>query len=110
MKKQLGIITLCLAVGLPLFSQKKEEERLANSTKVLKETLDKGLSPAVLSQAVCVAIFPSVKKVAIGIGGSYGRGVAVCRKDEEISGSWTAPSMFSLDQGSLGVQLGSTST
>jgi lipid-binding SYLF domain-containing protein len=110
MKKQLGIVTLCLAVALPLFSQKKEEERLANATNVLKETLDKGLSPAVLSQAVCVAVFPSVKKVAIGIGGSYGRGVAVCRKGEELSGSWTAPVMYSLDQGSLGIQLGSTST
>ncbi len=110
MKKQLGMITLCLAVALPLFSQKKEEERLANATNALKETLNKGLSPAVLSQAVCVAVVPSVKKVAIGIGGSYGRGVAVCRKGEELSGSWTAPVMYSLDQGSLGIQLGSTST
>jgi lipid-binding SYLF domain-containing protein len=55
-------------------------------------------------------IFPSVKKVAIGIGGSYGRGVLVCRNGAKMDGSWGAPAMYKLDQGSIGVQLGSTAT
>jgi lipid-binding SYLF domain-containing protein len=49
-------------------------------------------------------------QVAIGIGGSYGRGELVCRKGSDMSGSWGAPAMYALDQGSLGVQLGSTAT
>jgi lipid-binding SYLF domain-containing protein len=57
---------------------------------------------------MCVLVFPSVKKVAIGIGGSYGRGVLVCRKGTKMDGSWGAPVMYALDQGSLGIQLGST--
>ena len=71
---------------------------------------DNGLPKSILDHADCVVVFPSVKKVAIGIGGSYGRGVMVCRKGEKMSGSWGAPAMYKLDQGSIGVQLGSTAT
>lgn len=110
MINKLCIVILCAALGAPAYSQKKEAERIANSTEVLKETLNKDLSPAVLSQSLCVAVFPSVKKVAIGIGSSYGRGVLVCRKDETLSGAWGAPVMFELDQGSVGLQLGTTAT
>jgi lipid-binding SYLF domain-containing protein len=112
MKIKLAILGLCLAIAFPLLAQKKEDERLENSAAVMKELLqgDKGLPASVLNQAKCVLVFPSVKKVAVGIGGSYGRGVLVCRKDEKMSGAWGTPVMYSLDQGSLGIQLGSTAT
>jgi lipid-binding SYLF domain-containing protein len=112
MKIRLAILVLCLAIALPLLAQKKEDERLEKSAAVMKELLqgDKGLPTSILNQAKCVLIFPSVKKVAVGIGGSYGRGVLVCRKDEKMSGAWGTPVMYSLDQGSLGIQLGSTAT
>jgi lipid-binding SYLF domain-containing protein len=48
--------------------------------------------------------------VAIGIGGSYGRGALVCRTGTDKNGKWGAPAMYKLDQGSIGVQLGSTAT
>jgi lipid-binding SYLF domain-containing protein len=110
MKNKIAALALVLAVASPLFAQKKEEERLANAASVMQGLLngEKGLPKSVLDQAICVLIFPSVKKVAIGIGGSYGRGALVCRK--EMKGSWGAPAMYSLDQGSIGVQLGSTAT
>ncbi len=112
MKTKLTILGLCLAIAIPLLAQKKEDERLANSATVMQEILqgDKGLPTSVLNQAMCVLVFPSVKKVAIGIGGSYGRGVLVCRKGPDMKGEWGAPGMYSLDQGSVGVQLGSTAT
>jgi lipid-binding SYLF domain-containing protein len=112
MRNKVAMLGLCLAVALPLLAQKKEDERLANSAAVMKEILqgDKGLPSNVLDQAMCVLVFPSVKKVAIGIGGSYGRGVLVCRKGTKMDGSWGAPVMYALDQGSLGIQLGSTAT
>jgi lipid-binding SYLF domain-containing protein len=112
MKIKLAILGLCLAVTLPLLAQKKEDERLANSATAMKEILqgDKGLPTNVLNQAMCVLVFPSVKKVAIGIGGSYGRGVLVCRKGSKMNEAWGAPVMYALDQGSLGIQLGSTAT
>jgi SH3 domain-containing YSC84-like protein 1 len=51
-----------------------------------------------------------VKKVAVGFGGSYGRGELVCRKGPQMNGAWGAPAMYRLDQGSVGLQLGSTAT
>src|SRR6202041_958016 len=111
MKKQLLTLALCLAVAVPVFAQGKEDNRLANSADVLKQIMgDKGLPTSVLDQADCVLIFPSVKKVAIGIGGSYGRGALVCRTGADKNGKWGAPAMYKLDQGSIGVQLGSTAT
>jgi len=112
MKKRMIVFALCLAVASPLFAQKKDEERIANSATVLQDLLagDKGLPTHVLDQADCVVIFPSVKKVAVGIGGSYGRGVLVCRTGPSMDGAWGAPAMYKLDQASIGIQLGSTAT
>jgi|SRR5215470_7408624 len=112
MMTKLATVGLCLAVAFPVLAQKKEDERLANSAAVMKEILqgDKGLPVSILDQAMCVLVFPSVKKVAVGIGGSYGRGALVCRKGAKMNDAWGAPVMYALDQGSLGVQLGSTAT
>jgi SH3 domain-containing YSC84-like protein 1 len=111
MKIKIAILGLCLATAFPLLAQKKEDERLANSAKVMKELQgDRGLPTNILNQAMCVLVFPSVKKVAVGIGGSYGRGVLVCRKGAKMNGTWGAPVMYGLDQESLGIQLGSTAT
>jgi len=101
-----------LAVAAPLFAQKKEEERLSNAATAMQAILgeNNGLPKNILDQADCVLIFPSVKKVAVGIGGSYGRGALVCRKGAKMNGEWGAPAMYKLDQGSIGVQLGSTAT
>ena len=110
MKKQLIVCALSLAVALPLFAQKKEDERISNSATALQAIIAGGLPANILNQAECVVVFPSVKKVAIGIGGSYGRGVLVCRSGAKMDGAWGAPAMYKLDQGSVGVQLGSTAT
>ena len=113
MYKKLTALAICLAMSAPIiFAQEKEDERLANSAKVMQEILSEtGLSKNILDQAVCVLIYPSVKKVALGItGSSYGRGALVCRKGAEMNGEWGAPAMYSLDQHSLGVELGGTAT
>src|SRR5580692_1496141 len=112
MTKKLVMFAFCLAVASPLVAQKKEEERLSNSATVMQEILgeNNGLPKSILTQAECVLIFPSVKKVAVGIGGSYGRGALLCRTGAKMNGGWGAPAMYKLDQGSIGVQLGSTAT
>jgi lipid-binding SYLF domain-containing protein len=113
MNKKLAAVALCLAISSPLIAQEKEDERLANSAKALQEILSgsNGLPKNILNQAVCVLIYPSVKKVALGvIGTGYGRGALVCRKGATMNGEWGAPAMYSLDQHSLGVQLGGTET
>jgi lipid-binding SYLF domain-containing protein len=110
MKTKFVVVLLALAFALPSFAQKKEDERLANAATAMQTILSNGLPKSILDQADCILIFPSVKKVAIGIGGSYGRGALLCRQGANMDGAWGAPAMYKLDQGSIGVQLGSTAT
>lgn len=112
MRRMIAALALSIAVAPGLAAQKKEAQRLDRAAKAFQEIVlaDKGLQRQILDQAYCVLIFPSVKKVAFGIGDSYGRGALVCRKGQEMKGQWGAPVMFAMDQGSLGVQLGGTST
>src|ERR1700754_3309171 len=112
MKKTALLALVSVAMTLPALAQNKIDDRLGNSAEVLKQILAKpdDIPIAYLNKAKCVLVFPSVKKVAIGIGGSYGRGVIVCRTGTNMTGPWSAPAMYKLDTGSLGVQLGSSST
>jgi lipid-binding SYLF domain-containing protein len=110
MKSNLIAVLLCLAAAVPAVAQ-KADKRLAESTAVLQTiTTKKEISNTAWSKAKCVLVYPSVKKVGIGIGVTYGRGVLVCRGGANMTGKWGAPIMYTLDVGSLGAQLGSTST
>lgn len=63
-----------------------------------------------LEKAECVIVIPSMTKIALGIGGSYGRGAMVCRTGKSFNGPWGAPAMYALEGGSFGLQLGAEST
>ena len=109
MKSNLIAVLLCLAAAVAAVAQ-KADKRLAESATVLETITTKSeISNTAWSKAKCVLVYPSVKKVGIGIGMSYGRGV-VCRTGANMDGKWGAPIMYTLDTGSLGAQLGSTST
>ena len=74
----------------------------------LWRTPDKGIPHDLLEKAVCVGIVPSEIKGAFVVGGTYGRGVLVCRQHGD--GPWGAPSMFTLGAGSFGFQIGGEAT
>lgn len=97
---------------LPACAQKKENERVANAGRVMSELLriPDNIPSDLLQKAECVIVVPSVLKFAIGVGGSYGRGLMVCRSGDDFNGSWGAPSMIALEGGSFGVQLGAQAT
>jgi SH3 domain-containing YSC84-like protein 1 len=107
----LGLVTLAV-IALPVFGQDKEEDRVANAGKVIKEIMDipDDIPQSVIDKADCVVVLPSVLKFAIGIGGSYGRGVMTCRGGRHFRGRWSAPSMMALEGGSFGLQLGGQAT
>ena len=90
----------------------QETERLRNAATVLEEIfgMPDGIPKDLLDKAECVIVFPSVKKVAVGIGGSYGRGTIACRGGENFDGPWGPPAMFALEGGSIGLQLGGQAT
>ena len=104
---------ICFLVALPVFAQQKEDSRLKESYTVLKEILgmlDKGIPRDLLNKSYCVVVYPSVKKAAFVVGGSYGRGIMTCRTGESYRGPWSAPAMFALEGGSFGLQIGGEAT
>ncbi len=90
----------------------KEADRIHNAAQVLKEILDMpdNIPQDLLDKARCVVIIPSVVKAAFIVGGSYGRGVMVCRTGKDFTGPWGAPVMMALEAGSVGFQIGGQAT
>ena len=93
-------------------SQNKEQARVANSGTVMREVLQlgSGIPASLLQKAECVIVVPSTLKFAVGVGGSYGRGVMTCRGAPNFEGPWGAPSMIALGGGSFGFQWGGQAT
>ena len=106
-------LAICFATGsVALGAANKEQERLENCGVVMQEVLDvpDNIPQELLEKAECVIVIPSMTKVALGAGGSYGRGAMVCRSGKTFNGPWGAPAMYSLEGGSFGLQLGAEST
>jgi SH3 domain-containing YSC84-like protein 1 len=106
-------LALCfVGASAALTAENKEQGRLENCGVVMQEILDipDNIPQDLLEKAECVIVIPSMTKVAVAIGGSYGRGAMVCRTGREFDGPWGAPAMYSLDGGSFGLQLGGEST
>jgi SH3 domain-containing YSC84-like protein 1 len=91
---------------------KDEAKRLENAGTVIDEILNvpDNIPQDLLDKARCVVVLPSVLKAAFIVGGSYGRGVMVCRTGEHFRGPWGAPAMYALEGGSIGLQIGGQAT
>ncbi|GAB4239890.1 MAG: hypothetical protein Kow00109_14860 [Acidobacteriota bacterium] len=113
-RRYAGCILVPLAfLAATLFAGKQDEtKRLEDCARVLREVLDipEGIPQDLLDRAECVIVIPSMKKFALGIGGSYGKGALVCRKGKDFTGPWSAPAMMRLEGGSIGLQLGGSAT
>jgi len=113
MKRVLFLLIAAALIALPLEAKEtKEDDRLENSGRVLKEILNipDDIPQDLLDKAECVIVFPSVLKAAFIVGGSYGRGVMTCRTGDHYTGPWSPPSMMALEGGSFGLQIGGEAT
>lgn len=114
MKKLIAclVIVLMSTVGALAADNEHEQDRVKDAGEVLKEILNipDDIPQDLLDKAECVVVLPSVKKGAFGIGGSYGRGVMVCRSGEHYKGRWGAPALYALEGVSIGFQLGGQAT
>jgi lipid-binding SYLF domain-containing protein len=114
MKRYLiGAVCLTLAAGAVYAAKlNKEQKRLQECGVVMQEVLNipDNIPTELLEKAECVIVIPSVRKLAFGVGASYGRGAMVCRKGAKFNGAWGAPAMYALEGGSLGFQIGGEAT
>jgi len=114
MKKYLVAATCLTLVAGAVFAKKlnNEQKRLEECGLVMQEVLNvpDNIPQELLEKAECVIVIPSVKKLAFGVGASYGRGAMVCRRGETFRGPWGAPAMYALEGGSVGFQIGGEAT
>src|SRR5271165_988153 len=93
------LTSLLLVLTLPAWGadKNKDEETLRNANTVLQAMLaSKDVPASVVAKADCVMVLPSVKKFAVGIGGTGGRGPMSCREGKDFSGKWSPPAMYSI--------------
>jgi SH3 domain-containing YSC84-like protein 1 len=111
----LAVIVIMQPTGLVVAraaNKDTDEGRLKDRGAVLKEILNipDNVPQELLDRADCVVVYPSVLKAAFVIGSSYGRGAMTCRKGQNFTGSWGAPTMMALEGGSFGFQIGGQAT
>jgi lipid-binding SYLF domain-containing protein len=104
-------ITLAItAIVSPLRAQGSpadEIKRLGDAATVLDEIMaaaDKAVPRAVLEKAEGIAVFPSLLKGGIGIGGQRGHGILSVR--DKKTGGWSNPAFLTVTGGSVGAQFG----
>ncbi len=118
MKKLFSLFCSFVLIALPLvtyarpFPPDGDNDRLENCADVMQEILDvpDDIPQNLLDKAECVAVFPSVLKGAVFVGGTYGRGAMLCRTGSHFDGPWGVPAMMRIEGGSFGAQLGGQAT
>src|SRR5260221_2676996 len=111
--KCLLVLGICsMFIGMSWAADKDDSDvakRIDASANVLNEimaTPDKAIPDKVMRDAKCIAVIPSMVKIAVGFGGNHGKGVATCRTES----GWSAPAPVTITGGSFGLQLGGQAT
>jgi lipid-binding SYLF domain-containing protein len=103
------VTTLALT---PLLAKNNEPvQRLDESAAVFSEIMaapDKGIPQELLENAHCIVIVPNLKTAAFVFGGKYGKGYLSCRNKR--GPGWSAPATVRIEGGSVGFQIGGSST
>jgi len=103
-----GIVLVLASISWAADDTKDQSDvnkRIDKSAEVLNEimgTPDKAIPDKVMSDAKCIAVVPSMIKIAVGFGGNHGKGIATCR----TANGWSAPAPIDITGGSWGLQLG----
>jgi lipid-binding SYLF domain-containing protein len=111
MTRRVVLAALMLSIGLTVSAQQPsaddEIKRVQNAATVLEEIMgaaDRAVPQAVLEKAEGIAVFPSLIKAGIGIGGQRGKGVLSVR--DKKNGGWSNPAFLTITGGSIGAQFG----
>ena len=112
MRKLAVVIAAVSLLSICAPAQQHEQDRLKHSGEVLMEILNvpENLPKYTLDRAECVIVIPSVKKLAFGVGASFGRGAMTCRSGANFTGPWGPPALYALEGGNIGFQIGGQAT
>ena len=121
--KRTLFFSACISVLLGMFPNAFAQQERERSTKKARDAASQSAKAArvfdqimgtregsiprdLLDRAEAVAVFPNVIKAGFIVGGRGGRGVISRR----VTGGWGAPAFFDLAGGSIGLQIGASST
>jgi SH3 domain-containing YSC84-like protein 1 len=112
LKRILVFTALCLVVALTASASDREDtvNRIHHADEVFNAIMDapdQGIPAGLLGRTKCIAIIPGTVKFAFIFGGNYGRGLVTCRTTGK---DWSAPLFIAIDGGSVGYQIGGSST
>ena len=101
-------VLLAVTAIVTIDAQKAEDEikRMTDAATVLDEIMgaaDKAVPRSVLERAQGIAVFPSLIKGGLGVGGQRGHGVLSVRNK---NGGWSNPAFLTITGGSVGAQFG----
>src|SRR3984885_82903 len=106
----LSVLMLCTTLTAVASSDREDDVKRAHKAaevfQAIMNTPDQGIPQDLLNSAKCIAIIPGEVKFAFVFGGNYGRGLALCR----TAHGWSAPMFVAVDGGSVGYQIGGSST
>lgn len=102
------IAVLTLAASHAVLAQTSDEaKRIAEAAIVLEEIMaagDKAVPRSIMDKAEGIAVFPSLIKGGLVVGGQRGRGVLSVR--DRKNGGWSSPAFLTITGGSIGAQFG----
>ena len=116
MKNALQVAVFVVLLAVFSIAQNQDNKEIANAAKTAQKATqaldeimairDKSIPSDLLKKAKAVAVFPNVIKGAFIVGGQGGKGLIVQR----VGNTWGAPALFKLGGGSVGLQIGGSST
>ena len=102
------IAVLTLAASHVVIAQASDEaKRIAEASIVLEEIMaagDKAVPRSIMENAEGIAVFPSLIKGGLVVGGQRGRGVLSVR--DRTTRGWSSPAFLTITGGSIGAQFG----
>src|SRR5690242_14656406 len=109
LKRTIVIALVALVTALTAVASEKDDavHRVDQVFNEIMDAPDQGIPAGLLDKAQCIAIIPGQLKFAFIFGGNYGRGVATCRTGSK---QWSAPLFLAISGGSVGYQIGGSST
>jgi lipid-binding SYLF domain-containing protein len=102
-----AVLVFASTALLPAQPASDEARRVADATTVLDEIMaaaDQAVPRAIMERAEGIAVFPSLIKGGLVVGGQRGRGILSAR--DKQTGEWSSPAFLTITGGSIGAQFG----